>query len=309
MITGCRKFDNLFVSRGEGEGVAGCAPTIFGPGPKLVVIWPIVVSKTRTFLASIHFCQCILSSLPRDSLIFTTFKCYFYYSYKEWYDFLLFVSRSSKSANRRGERSEKYRFGLIFLETKNTKYNARYKFNSERWFQLLSLFFLFFFFVYTPSWKGRPASNKQCHDKEKKFRSSGKHWWASRSHIGPFVAFYAFHSPFSHPFTSSSFHTRSRPVFPIYRFIVVYLRFVAHASRESWFTVNFLFECWPHFSLPRLRLSRDFSRYWPRSLRLTGIDCCNRGNAKFNPWTTNYNVNLLVKIICNNRTKSERFQF
>lgn len=168
-------------------------------------------------------------------------------------------------------------------------------------------FFFFFFFVYTPSWKGRPASNKQCHDKEKKFRSSGKHWWASRSHIGPFVAFYAFHSPFSHPFTSSSFHTRSRPVFPIYRFIVVYLRFVAHASRESWFTVNFLFECWPHFSLPRLRLSRDFSRYWPRSLRLTGIDCSNRGNAKFNPWTTNYNVNLLVKIICNNRTKSERF--
>lgn len=38
------------------------------------------------------------------------------------------------------EREAKNIAGLIFVETKNT----RYKFNSERWFQLLSLFFSFF---------------------------------------------------------------------------------------------------------------------------------------------------------------------
>lgn len=128
----------IYLFRGEREkGWLGVRQWYLVPGQNWSWSDPLLFPKTRTFLASIHFCQCILSSLLRDSFIFTTFKCYFYYSYKEWYGFLLFVSRPPKSVNRRGERSEKYRRIDI-------RGNKKHKFNSERWFQLLSLFFSFF---------------------------------------------------------------------------------------------------------------------------------------------------------------------
>lgn len=206
MITGCRKFDNLFVSRGRGRRDGWvCASDIWSRAKIGRDLTHCCFQKLEHFLrvfifASVFFLPCCVIRwfLRLSNVTFIivtrndTVSCY------------LFQGHRNQWAG--AEREAKNIAGLIFVETKNTSSIASADFSYYHYFFL-------FFFLYTPSWKGRPSSNKQCHDKEKKFRSSGKHWWASRSHIGPFVAFYAFHSPFSYPFTSSSFHARSRPYF------------------------------------------------------------------------------------------------
>lgn len=127
------------------------------------------------------------------------------------------------------------------------------------------------------SWKGRLALNKQCLDKEKKFRSLAERWWAAPTLplLSHFTLFIRFSATLPLP---GSFHTRfqrygvSRP---IYRSIVVYLRFVAHAARglSPRLTSTFSFQCRPRTLRFSPGVSRDFFRYCSRSLSLTVLDC------------------------------------
>lgn len=78
MITGCRKFDNLFVSRG-GEGRRGGwvrASDIWSRAKIGRDLTHCCFPKTRTFLASIFIFASVysLSSLLRDSFDFYDFR-------------------------------------------------------------------------------------------------------------------------------------------------------------------------------------------------------------------------------------------
>lgn len=279
MITGCRKFDNLFVSRGgEGEGVAGCAPVIFGPGPKLAVIWPIVVfQKLERFLRVYSFLPVCILFPPCCVIrsIFTTFECYFYHSYKEWFFLLLLVSRLSGKERAKRREKDWYRRIDIRGNKKHTKYNGRYKFNSERWFQLLSLFFSFFFpstlrvvekegrvQISSAATKRRNFVVRVNTDEPAALTS------APLSHFTLFIRLSATLSrprPFIRPYFQSTDLLYST-------YVSLRMHLANLGSRLTSYS-----KCRPHFSLPRLWLSRDFSRYWPRSLRLTGIDCSEQG--------------------------------
>lgn len=153
MITGCRKFDNLFVVEGRGRR----------PGwPGALCQWYLVLGqnwpwsdpslfpKLERFLRVCSFFP-VYSSLG-DSLIFTTFKCYFYYYSLQEMESTSYrlVSRSPKSANR-SERSEKYR--RIDMSSKQ-KHDARYKFNSD--------FSYYFFFSFLHFELKRKAGFKQA---------------------------------------------------------------------------------------------------------------------------------------------------
>lgn len=275
----------IYLFRGEGEGVAGCAPVIFGPGPKLAVIWPIVVSKNSNVSCEyIHFCQCVFSfllaawfvrflRLSNVTFITVTRNASFFY-----YLFQGYRGKRERSGERRIDIA-----GLIFVETKNTKYNGRYKFNSERWFQLLSLFFSFFFPSTVRVEKEGRVQISSATTKRRNFvvrvntDEPAALTSAPLSHFTLFIRLSATLSrprPFIRPYFQSTDLLYST-------YVSLRMHLANLGSRLTSYS-----KCRPHFSLPRLWLSRDFSRYWPRSLRLTGIDCSNRGNsAKFNPWT------------------------
>lgn len=215
MITGCRKFDNLFVVEGRGRR----------PGwPGALCQWYLVLGqnwpwsdpslfpKLERFLRVYSFFP-VYSSLG-DSLIFTTFKCYFYYYSLQEMESTSYrlVSRSPKSANR-SERSEKYR--RIDMSSKQKHY-ARYKFNSD------FSYYFFFFSTLRVEKEGRLQTSSVT-TKRRNFvlRVNTDE---PLSHRRPFVALLHFSFAFH---TSSSFHTRSRP-FPIY--LPIYYSLLAAVS-------------------------------------------------------------------------------
>lgn len=278
----------IYLFRGEGreKGWLGARQWYLVPGQNWPWSDPLLFSKNSNVSCEyIHFCQCVFSfllaawfvrflRLSNVTFITVTRNGSFFY-----YLFQGYRGKRERSGERRIDIA-----GLIFVETKNTKYNGRYKFNSERWFQLLSLFFSFFFpstlrvvekegrvQISSAATKRRNFVVRVNTDEPAALTS------APLSHFTLFIRLSATLSrprPFIRPYFQSTDLLYST-------YVSLRMHLANLGSRLTSYS-----KCRPHFSLPRLWLSRDFSRYWPRSLRLTGIDCSNRGNsAKFNPWT------------------------